>query len=87
MWTTIIIFLFYLIKYLNRDKEFDYYIIYQLPYEHKKKKKNPNEFFKLELIFQIHNTWNPKLKLNQKVQFSTNFMLNNEIKKINLKKK
>ena len=51
--------------------------------EKRKKKKESLT----RLIFQIHNSWNHRLKLNQATQFPTNLILNDEIiKKISIKK-
>jgi len=50
----------------------------------KKKHVNPGESLRLGLIFQTRNMWNPISWLNQEAQFSTNIILKNETKKINL---
>jgi hypothetical protein len=53
----------------------------------KKKWANPRESFKLWLISQTYNPWNPRPKLNQEARLSINLMLKDQTKKkINLKK-
>jgi len=49
--------------------------------KYKTKQANPKESPKLGLIFQIHNPWNPRSRLNQEVQFPTNLLLNDKIEK------
>jgi hypothetical protein len=50
-------------------------------FKKRKKKANPDESLKPWFISQTHNSWNSRLALNQKAQFSINLMLKDEIEK------
>jgi hypothetical protein len=57
-------------------------------YELKKKQAYSGEFSKPRLISQTYNPWNSRSRLNKKVQFPTNWMMNsknNINKKIKIK--
>jgi hypothetical protein len=54
-----------------------------------KNKANSGEYPKPELVFQNHNSWNIRHKLNHKGQFTTNLILKDKIKSkklVNLEK-